>query len=212
MPDFLAEGSLALVFAALLAAGMGLPVNEDTVILATGAMADRDIVPMPWALIVCYVGVLCGDFILFSAGRHLGPRMLKIKFFQRILPEERRQKTELMFARRGPIAVFISRFLIGFRIPGFATAGLLGMSPWRFLFWDALGAAITAPLVFGAGYFFSNRLDEIEGGLAAAADWVLVAVIVGALVAFGVWYMRRRSADRSPQIQTESDDANDDPS
>lgn len=203
MPEFLAEGSLALVFAALIAAGMGLPVNEDTVILATGAMADRGIVPLPWALVVCYFGVLCGDFILFSAGRHLGPRMLKIKFFQKLLPEERLQKTELMFARRGPFAVFISRFLIGFRIPGFATAGLLGMSPWRFLFWDGLGAAITAPLVFGLGYFFSSRLDQIEEGFGAAANWVLAGVIAAVIIAGIIWTLRRRSA--TDEVTSEDD-------
>lgn len=194
MPEFLTEGSLLLVYAALVGAGMGLPINEDTVILATGALADRAVMPMPWALIVCYVGVLSGDFILFSIGRHLGPRMLEMRFFQRLLPPARRQKTELMFASRGPFAVFISRFLIGFRIPGFATAGLLGMSPWRFLFWDGLGALISVPLVFGLGYFFSSRLDEMRAGLGAAADWVLVIVLVLAVVGGAVWYARRRKA------------------
>ena len=197
MPDFLTEGSLMLVYAALLAAGMGLPISEDTVILATGAMADRGIVETHWALIVCYLGVLSGDFVLFSIGRHLGPRMLEMKFFKKILPEDRRQKTELMFAKRGPFAVFISRFLIGFRVPGFATAGLLGMSPWRFLMWDALGAAITAPLVFGLGYVFSSRLDEMTEGLGAAADWVLITVIAGAILTGIIWLMRRRRSERN---------------
>ncbi len=192
MPEFLAEGSLALIYAALVGAGFGLPISEDTVILATGAMAERGVVPTYWALIICYLGVLSGDFVVFNIGRHLGPRMLKNRLFQRLLPESRRERTEAMFARRGPFAVFVSRFLIGFRMPGFATAGLLGMSPWRFLFWDALGALITAPLVFGLGYTFSNRLDDIQEGIGAATDWVLVLVLVGVVITFVVWHARRR--------------------
>lgn len=195
MPEFLTQGSIALVYGALLAAGMGAPISEDAVVLATGAMADRGVMAMPWALIACYLGVLSGDFLLFNIGRHLGPRMLKMRFFKKLLPEARLQKTELMFARRGPFAVFVSRFLIGFRVPGFATAGLLGMSPWRFLFWDALGAAITAPLMFGLGYFFSSRLDEMQAMIGAAANWILVVVLVAVFVAGMVWAVRRRRAD-----------------
>ena len=39
-PAPIAESSLFLVFAALVGAGMGLPISEDAVLLFTGALTD----------------------------------------------------------------------------------------------------------------------------------------------------------------------------
>lgn len=192
MPDFLASGSLALIFAAFVGAGVGVPISEDAVILATGALsATGSFAPLS-ALLVCYFGVLSGDLLLFTIGRQLGPRMLRMRFFQRVLPEARLQRTEAMFARRGPLAIFISRFLIGFRVPGFATAGLLRMPLWQFLLFDALGAAITVPLEFYLGYTFANRIDEIQALFGDIAGWVAVGVVALLLVGALVWWRKRK--------------------
>lgn len=195
MLDLLSKGSLFIVFAALVGAGMGLPISEDAVVLGTGALSEQGVFVTPLALLVCYAGVLLGDFIIFSVGRRLGPAAFERKFFQKILPEERRQRAEAMFASRGAVAVFISRFLVGFRIPAFATAGILQMSPAKFLLCDGLALAISAPAVFSLGYLFSNQLPYIQEQLGQAQGYVALGALT-AVILIGVvlWARKRRKA------------------
>ena len=128
------------------------------------------------------------------------PRMLQMKFFLRLMPQERQDRMRALYERRGPVAVFISRFLIGLRLPGFATAGLLGMRTRTFLLWDALGAMITAPLTFGLGYAFSTQLDRIIAMFESAGTVIAVVVAAVAVVAFVVY--RRRA------VQSQDDATN----
>lgn len=194
LPSYLTNGSLLMLYAALLAAGMGAPVSEDAVILAGGALAERGVFEPVLAVATAIAGIVSGDFILFSVGRKLGPKALERRFFQRILPPDRRERAEAMYERHGGLAVFFSRFLIGFRIPAFATAGILGMSPLKFVLCDFAGALISAPLVFGVGYAFSNRLNEAEAGLQTAGTVIAVIVAVALVVAAAVTLYRRRRA------------------
>lgn len=190
MPDFFAHGSLLLIFAALLGAGMGLPISEDVVLLTTGALSERGIFPLAPALFTCLAGVLAGDFMLFLFGRHLGRRAYEHRWFRRIFPEARRQRTEALFERLGGGAVFVSRFLIGFRVPGFAMAGIMGMTPWKFLAWDAFALAITGPTVFFVGYVFSNRLEDIKATVSELEGWVVIGVVAVVVLSIAAWHVR----------------------
>lgn len=189
-PAPIAESSLFLVFAALVGAGMGLPISEDAVLLFTGALAERGVFLIPAALATCFAGVLAGDFIIFSIGRKLGPRLFERRFIQKVVSAERRKLAETLIQNRGSYAIFIARFLIGFRLPTFATAGVLGMSPARFLFFDALALCISAPMMFSLGYFFSDRIDEIQEHLGTAQLYVIGALVAVGFLAF-LFYRRR---------------------
>ena len=61
MLDLLSKGSLFVVFAALVGAGMGLPISEDAVVLGTGALSEQGVFTTPFALLACYAGVLLGS-------------------------------------------------------------------------------------------------------------------------------------------------------
>lgn len=190
-----ADGSLVLVFAALLGAGMGLPISEDAVIVATGAFADRGTFPTYVAVATCFAGVLAGDFCIYAFGRYFGRRAFEWKFFRKLLTQERRDRAEAIYARHGGKAVFLFRFLIGFRLPGFATAGLLNVSPWRFLLFDALAASITVPTVFFLGFYFSDRLDDIKDNLAAAEVYVLAGVVILAALSIFAWRRKKKAEE-----------------
>src|SRR5690349_9554450 len=140
MSDGLLDGSIGLVFAWLLVGGLGLPLPEDAALLAAGVLIERGAVDPIFAVAVVLVGVLAGDGILFFAARRLGPAAYERKLFQRVLPPARRAKIERAYERYGGRLVFVARHVAGLRAAVFAMAGMNGMKPRRFFFWDTLAA------------------------------------------------------------------------
>jgi membrane protein DedA with SNARE-associated domain len=193
--DFaLAHGSYALLLAALLAAGLGVPLPEDVVLLAGGVLAHRGVTSLPGTLAVCAAGVLGGDVLLFLWARRLGESAYTLPAVARLLPPARRARVERLFTRHGGRIVFVARHLAGLRAPVFAVAGIHGLPLGRFLFWDALGLCVSAPAVVGLGYLFSDRIDRIRGDLSRAEHWALLLFVLGFAVyaARTAWRQQRR--------------------
>ena len=60
------------IFGVLFSCGLGMPIPEDITILTAGHLAYLENIDLYMAMGVCLCGVLVGDFILFSLGRHYG--------------------------------------------------------------------------------------------------------------------------------------------
>src|SRR5262245_51789632 len=182
------HGSYAALFAALLATGVGVPVSEDLVLLAAGALSHRNSASLGLTLAVALAGIFSRDLFLFLGARRLGPAAFERRPFALLLPPGRRERLRNLFARRGGGIVFLARHAPGLRAPVFAMAGILGMPLPRFLVWDALGLAITGPLVFALGYLLSDRLDLVRRDLVRVEQGaflvaILLAIAIGAVVA-----------------------------
>lgn len=195
LESLVAHGSLLLLFAALVTAGLGVPIPEDLVLLAAGALAHRGIAPVVLVVPVCMAGVLAGDTLLFLMARRLGPRALERRMFRRLLPEGRRARVEALFARRGNWVVFLARHVAGLRAPVFALAGIHGMPLSRFLLWDGLALCLSAPLVLALGWWSSSHLELARRGVARAEHWALLAfaVAVAIYASLAAWRRKRDS-------------------
>ena len=191
------HGSLAMIFAALVAVGIGAPLSEDVVLLSAGAIAFRGLAPLPLVIAVCLVGVLIGDTLLFLTAKKLGPATLRRSFVNRFLPAERRAKIRQLYASRGGVLVFVARYIAGVRAPVFAMAGAHGMSLRRFLFWDATALCISGPLMIGIGYFCSEKLASLQGEVAQTQRLIGISFLVVTLLIAGFlsWRARGRAPD-----------------
>jgi membrane protein DedA with SNARE-associated domain len=146
------------------------------------------------AIVVVLVGVLGGDSLLFFLGRRLGPAAYQRKLIQRALPPHRRAKIERAYEKYGGRLVFIARHVAGLRAAVFAMAGIHGMTPRRFLAWDAAAACISVPFVMGLGYFGAKHVDRMRAGIAEARHYALLAAAI-AVLGFITWrHLRLRSA------------------
>ncbi len=190
----LQHGSYGLLFLALAAAGVGIPIPEDLVLLAGGVLAHRQITTIPGTLITCFVGVLVGDGLMFHAVRRLGTGALDRGWAARLLTPARRQRLERFVARRGGFAVLTARHMPGLRWAVFALIAMHGMPPRWFLLWDAIGLCVSLPVVFSLGYLFSDHLDRLRKDLSVARLALIVLAVVAAAVA--AWLVRRRTARR----------------
>lgn len=187
----LENATYGLIFTLLVVAGLGLPVPEDVVLLASGALIHRGTIALVPGGAVVAVGVILGDLVIFLMARHLGVHALEKPLIRKLLPERRRQRLERLFERWGGAIVFAARHVAGIRAPVFALAGMHNYNIVLFVLWDMAGLCISAPLVMGLGYLFSDRLEE---GLHAliSAEHLLIIAVVAVLVGYATYIAVRR--------------------
>lgn len=68
--EFLVRHGEAIVFAAVFAEQIGLPVPAIPVLLAAGALAGAGKMSLTWAVLLSLVACFAGDFIWYELGRH----------------------------------------------------------------------------------------------------------------------------------------------
>ncbi len=186
------HGSYAVFLGVLLLAGLGMPVPEDAVLLAAGVLSRDGAVELNKAAATCVVGVLTGDTLLFFIARRIGPSVLSRRPFRWWLTRQRRVQIEELFERKGGWVIFGARHVAGLRAPIFATAASHGMPFSRFLFWDALGLAISGPIIMGLGYFFAENIQSVFGDFRKLENIIfLFAVLAGG--GFLLFYLRSRA-------------------
>src|SRR5262249_32701139 len=139
------------LFLVLVLCGLGLPVPEDLALLTGGFLIHRGITQYPVTLAVSFVGVVAGDNSLFFLGRHFGTNLMKYLDLVRPRPPPRTEGLKNFLHRHGHMAIFYARFLAGMRALVYVLAGSTGVSPRRFVVYDALGAMISVPVAVSIG-------------------------------------------------------------
>ena len=168
------------------AAGMGVPVSQDLVLLLGGLLASRGITSFVPTLIAGYCGALLGDTLMHRWGKRLGPRAYEMAWVRRILTPEREARLRVHFARHGALTVMVARHTPILRAPVFFLSGASGVPRWKFLLADAFSAALTVPLWVWLGFKFGEHLDDVKR-LAHRVQWIAAAVAVVLLFAFWWW-------------------------
>jgi len=184
-------------FLVLVGAGAGLPVPEEVTMVGSGYLLHQGLVSTFPIMLTCWVATLLGDSIPFWVGRILGPKALKLPLASRILHPERFALIEKRMERHGTWAIFTCRFLPGVRMPGFFSAGTLGMNYGRFMLADASAALIMVPMYVLIGKAFSKNIVRLEAGIKGSTEtlgFVLVIVLAFVGVRFLVHRRERQVA------------------
>ncbi len=180
------------LFILMILGTLGLPFPEDGILLLSGFLTAQDVIrPLPTFLII-YSGLLMTDFLLYSAGRKYGRRLVEHKRFQEILTNERLAKLEEKFKRWGGLVVFFGRHLLGLRAQIFLVAGLMRMSWKKFLIVDGISALLTIALWGGLGYMGGNHVDTLRRNIASIEQIVMLifAILIGSILV--VVYLKKR--------------------
>jgi len=166
---------------------VGLIVPGDTIVIiaATAVESPAQFVALVLAVIS---GALIGESIGFALGRFFGPR-IRMSRLGRWLGERNWVRAETFLARRGGVAVFISRFLpvLHSLIPL-----TVGMSPMRyrtFIAWTLPATIIWTLAYVSVGAFAAGTFRELLDRL-HYAGYIFAGII--AVFAVVVWLVKRR--------------------
>ena len=189
--DIPANVGYALVFTLVAIETMGVPVPAETALIAAALLANKgqlDIVPLT---LIAATAAIVGDNIGFAIGRRFGRRLFLVRGPLRHHRAKVLEHGEPFFARHGPKAVFLGRWVSGLRIASAWLAGMNKMAWPTFLFWNALGGIAWASSVALSVFF----LGEVAQQALDVAGPAALGLAVVALVAFVLYRRRRRAVE-----------------
>src|SRR5882724_4729715 len=169
----------------------GVPVPGETILIAGAIYAGAGRINIIALSVVAFVAAVIGDNIGFAIG-HFGGRTLALRFGKYVfLTEERLDKAENFFDRRGAIVITFARFVEGLRQANGIVAGITGMHWLRFLIFNAIGAALWVGTWVTIGYFAGNNITTIYHYITLYSYYLLAGLVV-LIVGYIVWRRRRR--------------------
>jgi membrane protein DedA with SNARE-associated domain len=184
----------ALAFAALLLAGLNVPISEDLVIIA-GAMLSRE-APDRLAANVAglYAGVLLSDILSYWLGRGVRQGVKMAQRIEKAIPVAALDKMHRLIDRFGILTFIVCRFIpFGVRNTLFISSGLFGLSFKKFLLFDIIASVISVSTLFSLVYRYG---DIIEKPFRAVGGWlfagILAAALAGALLLLRRYVWKRK--------------------
>lgn len=181
-----------IIFGALLLAGLNIPVSEDGMLFISGVLSRQYPEQMPYLFAAVYLGAYGSDLICYGLGRFVGPKILHIRFFAKMVPPKRVEKIHAYYESHGIATLILGRFIpFGVRNGLFLCAGLGKMSFVKFALADLLACTISTITFFFLYYHFGKSVVKYVMQANAAV------FVVAAIVAFYLyWHVKKRRAKR----------------
>jgi membrane protein DedA with SNARE-associated domain/rhodanese-related sulfurtransferase len=191
--DLIQHYGLAFVFVNVLLLQAGLPVPAYPTLIVTSALAAHSPSTLFGLVATAVMASVIGNVAWYVAGRRLGGRVLKTLCRMSLSPDSCVRQTESIFARWGAPSLMVAKFIPGFASVATAMAGIVRLPPWRFVLFDAIGAALWSGVAIALGYVFRNAVNDVLRVLAAMGE-VGIALIVVAFVVYVIikWVQRQR--------------------
>src|SRR3989344_2246459 len=153
------EGFSYLAILSIISVSHILPVPEEAILIAVGYVASLGFGRLGNFVVVCLLGILIADNMAYWIGRKKGEAVLQIIADRFRITRARIEKTKQFFQKHSGKSIFLSRFLVGFRLFIPYLAGVLKLPFGKFFFFNLLGAVIWIPIVIYASYWLSGAFD-----------------------------------------------------
>jgi membrane protein DedA with SNARE-associated domain len=185
MHDFIMQFGYPALF-------LGSLLEGESVLIAAGFLARRGYLDLNLVMLFALAGTYTADVTIYFLGRKKGQGIIsKFPVAKKYYP-----KVETLFDKYGIWAIFITRYLYGFRLASAATLGLMKMRKRKYLPFNFLSCMIWAILIGSLGYMFGASLEALIGQIKHYEKIVVLFIIV---VGLGVWLLRRAWSRRQCQ-------------
>jgi membrane protein DedA with SNARE-associated domain/rhodanese-related sulfurtransferase len=190
--EFLVRHGAVVLFVAVFADQIGIPLPAAPWLLAAGALAGTGKMNWVVALGSASIGSVAADLIWFYLGRRFGNRVLGLLCRISLEPDTCVRRTEGVFTRYGMKGLVVAKFIPGLSTLAPPLAGSSGISTPRFLFFDVLSSILYAGSFILVGVLFSRQLEQIISALAGLGRGALGVVAALAVLYIGYRYFQRR--------------------
>jgi len=172
LQSFVEQFTYLGIYLVVLAGSLGLPIPEEMPIIAAGVMSHEGFMS-PWpGLLVCVLGVLSGDVVLYWTGRNGGEQVLRSRPVRWLLTPVRECRLKSAYCRHAVKTIVTARHVTGLRAAVFLTAGIARVPFWKFLLTDGLTAMLGVPFSFALAYFFTDHVKAIFVNVHRIERWV----------------------------------------
>jgi membrane protein DedA with SNARE-associated domain len=201
-----ARHGYSIIFLAVFAESVGLPVPAALAMVAGGAAAASGILSAPWVFVICVAALMTGDLMVYYLGRKMGWWLLAFLCKVSMNPETCILRSAESFYKRGRATLVFAKFVPGLATMAAPLAGSMKMRLGQFAAYDLAGSALYTLVYAGIGYLFHNFLSAIMRGFEAAGRLV-EAVVVIALLIYVVYrirvYIKHRIYREVPRVPAE---------
>lgn len=201
LPDILhGVGPYLTLGIALVLCGVGNPIPEDLVLMTAGYLISSAQLEHWPTMIVCYIGVIVGDLLLYMLGFHYGQRIIGHPRIARLAPPERVARIRHNFQRWGRWSIAFARFLPGLRAPTFLLAGVMHVRWQTFALLDGIGGLLSVPLFVGLGMFFGGSIETLGKDFRTFSHWA-IGVLAVLVAGWFLWrYLRSNRATAPTEL------------
>lgn len=166
---------------------MGIPSPGETALVAGAVLASQGKLKIWLVIMIGVASAIIGDNIGYLLGRRIGRDIVVARGPLHRHRLEAVAAGDRFFARHGPKAVFLARWIALVRFAAAWLAGINRMPIKQFFFWNALGG-LSWGITFGlVGYFGGKAAAGVLEKVGIAGAVVLALMLIGS-----VEYMRRR--------------------
>lgn len=174
------------------AVAAGCFVEGEAAILLGVLAAHNGLLSEHYVWLSATLGTLLGDNIWFHAGHRAG----RLALDRRPGWRSKANRVEALMTRYGALVMIGFRYLYALRsITPFAL-GSIGISPWRFLFYDIIGTLIWSSLMTLIATYLAGFIGQALVHVQNAEQILLAGVLAAVIVAGLVFYLRRRRKRR----------------
>ncbi len=181
------------VFLGVFLENFGLPTPGESLMIAGALLAASGHLNIYWILVICWVAAVMGDNIGYAIGKK-GGRPLVLRYGPRVrIKHEHIERVEAFFERHGGAVVLFARFVVVLRQLNGIVAGTMGMNWWRFLIYNAAGAALWVGFWATLAYWLGRRFRQVLAWISTLEPIVVtVAIVAAAVVLIYLWRDQQR--------------------
>lgn len=190
-----------MLFGVVLLEQLGLPFPALPLLVAAGVLIGTGQIGLFPAVSAALLATLLADGLWYIAGQRRGRPVLALLCKISLEPDTCVRRTEGIFRTHGPHALVLAKFVPGLSTIAPPLAGIVGLGPLVFLFYDSLGTVLWAGSGIGIGYAFGTSAPEIATQVTQLTPIAGIGAAVFMMM-YIVWKAWRRRMDlkHAPRI------------
>lgn len=169
-------GGLAGIYAIIFAESglfFGFFLPGDSLLFTAGVFASQGYFSITALVIGSWIFAILGDTVGYSFGAYIGPKLFN-KQDSRFFHKEHPEKARAFYAKHGPKAIILARFIPVIRTFVPIIAGVGKMHYRTFLIYNIVGATLAVWGITLAGYFLGRSIPNIDSYIVP----IIVIIIV----------------------------------